>query len=111
MDFLDDAHLLELTETDGISDRQPRRRDPEGVSQGRGPDGFQLCELTSRMYDISNRRTSFRRCHESDLPAARANEHHRDERVRISGLCVLLQGRALCNASGRMYAGAGATRA
>jgi hypothetical protein len=52
----------------------------------------------------------FEERHESDVPAARANDYHQHERVRVSGLRLLLRRRPLCNAPGRMYEGADATR-
>lgn len=53
---------------------------------------------------------NFRRRHERSLPTARANDHHPHECVRVSGLCVLLRRRDLCDAPGCVYEGTDATR-
>ena len=76
-----------------------------------GRTGVWPCRTDESRVRYNRLTMSFRRRHERGVPTARANDHHRHECVRVSGLCVLLRRRDLCDAPGCVYEGTDATRA
>lgn len=74
---------------------------------GAGTEGFRLCRSARNMGRVPE---NLGRRHESGVPTARANDHHRHECIRVSRLCVLPRRRAQCHAPGRVHEGADATR-
>jgi hypothetical protein len=74
---------------------------------GAKTEGFRLCQSARTMGSVPE---NLGRRHESGVPIARANDHHRHECIRVSRLCMLPRRRAQCHAPGCVHAGADATR-
>jgi len=63
-----------------------------------GRTGLWPCRTDESRVAYKRLSTSFRRRHERCVPIARGNDHRLYECVRVSGLCVLLRRRDLCDA-------------